>query len=439
MNKTTDAVVNAIREAKAANRKIICFITGVPGAGKTLAGLNIAHLDEFQFEDSSLATFLSGNVPLINVLREALKRDILKKFKRGDQQGKLNEEKRISTFLEKVHTFIDTYYFKKETAPNNKILIFDEAQRAWNKEHKTKKSDGVYEKSEPNILFEIMDRHKGWCAIVALIGGGQEINTGESGLEEWGNSIKKFKHWKVYISPLLLNNDYASHKPLFKVKPEDVLVVRDDDLHLSVSLRSYNAEKLSDWVQSVLDHKAEQAFNIYSQHLQGYQIFITRDIKVAKAFLKTKSLGTRRVGLVASSGGRRLRAQGIDVDITLDETHWFLNSPEDIRSSNFLELAGKDFKIQGLELDWTCVCWDADFYISNHEWSYQNFGGTSWKLVHKEIKRQYIKNKYRVLLTRAREGMIIFVPNGDNEDETRLPSFYDPIFDYLISCGLKEI
>ena len=441
LNKTTNSVVNAIRDAKANNTKIICFITGVPGAGKTLAGLNIAHLDEFQSEGSSLATFLSGNVPLINVLREALKRDLLKKYKRGEKEAKENEVIRISTFLEKVHTFIDTYYFTKKEVPETKILIFDEAQRAWSKEHKIKKSEGRYQKSEPHILFEIMNRHKDWCAIVALIGGGQEINTGESGLQEWGKAIiKNFKDWKVYISPYLIKNkEFSAHKPLFNQLPTNVNIKTDIDFHLSVSIRSYNAERLSDWVNSVLSFEMAKALQIHNDYLYGFPIYITRNLEGAKAFLKTKRLGTRRVGLVASSGGRRLRADGIDVDILLDETHWFLNPSEDIRSSNFLELAGKDFKIQGLELDWTCICWDADLIIENSNWQFQSFGGTKWKSVNKPAQREFIKNKYRVLMTRAREGMIFFIPKGDLEDETRLPEFYDPIYEYLVSCGLQPI
>lgn len=441
LNKTTNAVVNAIREAKKNKRKIICFITGVPGAGKTLAGLNIAHLDEFQSEGLSLATFLSGNVPLINVLREALKRDLLKKYKRGEKDAKENEVSRISTFLEKVHTFIDTYYFTKNAVPETKILIFDEAQRAWSEEHKIKKSEGQYKKSEPYILFEIMNRHEDWCAIVALIGGGQEINTGESGLQEWGKAInKKFKDWKVYISPFLINNiEYSAHKPLFNNLPKDVDITTDNDFHLSVSIRSYNAEKLSDWVNAVLNLEKHSALQIYNSDLIGFPIYLTRNLENAKTFLKTKRLGTRRVGLVASSGGRRLRAQGIDVDITLDETHWFLNPSEDIRSSNFLELAGKDFKIQGLELDWTCVCWDADLCFENDKWKHQSFGGTKWKNVNKDVQKEFIENKYRVLMTRAREGMIIYVPQGDKEDKTTSPEFYDPIFKYLVSCGLQII
>lgn len=441
LNKTTDAVVKAIRSAKETNSKVICFITGVPGAGKTLAGLNIAHLEEFQFEDSSLATFLSGNVPLINVLREALKRDLLKKYKRGEKEAKENEVSRISTFIEKVHTFIDTYYSQKKEPPNTKILIFDEAQRAWNKEHKVRKSEGKYNKSEPHILFEIMNRHTSWCAIIALIGGGQEINTGESGLEEWGKTlIKNYKDWKVYISPHLINEgDFSAHKPLFKNLPKDITVIKDNNLHLSVTIRSYNAERLSDWVHSALDLKPEEACKIFDTDLTGFPIYITRNLEEAKTFLKTKRLGTRRVGLVASSGGRRLRAHGVDVDIALDETRWFLNPSEDIRSSNFLELAGKDFKIQGLELDWTCVCWDADFYINDGTWQYQGFAGTKWNDVKKDLQKQFIKNKYRVLMTRARVGMVIWVPEANMEDQTRLPIFYEETYDYLASCGCKQL
>jgi hypothetical protein len=244
----------------------------------------------------------------------------------------------------------------------------------------------------------------------------------------------------VHISPFLISkNDFSAHKPLFNNTPKDIVVIPEKDFHLSVAIRSYNAEKLSDWVNAVLNLEATKALQIHNEYLKEFPIFITRELEDAKIFLKTKRLGTRRVGLVASSGGRRLRAYGIDVDILLHETHWFLNSSEDIRSSNFLELAGKDFKIQGLELDWTCVCWDADFIIENNKWQYQLFGGTQWKKVNKPEQTDFVKNKYRVLMTRAREGMIIFVPKGDAEDKTRLPKLYDPTFKYLVSCGLTSI
>ncbi len=301
--------------------------------------------------------------------------------------------------------------------------------------------EGNYDKSEPHILFEIMERHKDWCAIIALIGGGQEINTGESGLEEWGKALnRKFKNWKVYVSPSLIGtNSYYDHKPLFKETSSNINVTPIKELHLSVVIRSYNAEKLSDWVSNVLELNSREAKEIFDKHLTGFPILLTRDLESCKSFLKTKALGTRRVGLIASSGGRRLRAYGLDVDIILNETMWFLNDSEDIRSSNFLELVGKDFKIQGLELDWTGICWDADFHIYNNEWVYQSFGGTKWKPVNRQTQREFIKNKYRVLLTRAREGMIIWIPKGIKTDKSMPLYFYDGTFEYLKTCGLKEI
>jgi len=439
LTKTSDAVVKAIKIAKAENQKIICFITGVPGAGKTLAGLNIAHEDEFQSHNKSLATFLSGNGPLIKVLREALSRDAFKKIKRNDKNAKKKETDRIISFIENVHRFLDHYFFEKGRIPNNKIVIFDEAQRAWNKEHSEKKFQRPY--SEPEMMFEIMNRHPDWSIIVALVGGGQEINTGEAGLPEWGKIInEKFKDWKVYISPQLkVGNHSTGNLTLFEQVPIDVDVIEDSDLHLDVSIRSYKAEELSNWVNLVLTNSAEQARTVFDQKLNKYKIVLTRDLEKAKDWLKRQCKGSRRMGLVASSGGRRLRPYGLDVKLPLEEAEWFLNNRDDVRSSYYLEIPATEFGIQGLELDWVGVCWDADLRKVKHGWDFNSFKGSKWQKVGSPEMKKFILNKYRVLLTRAREGMVIFVPAGDVEDPTRLPEFYNPIADYLKSCGVPEI
>lgn len=439
LTRTSDAVVSAIKIAKANNQKIICFITGVPGAGKTLAGLNIAHEDEFQSHDKSLATFLSGNGPLIKVLREALSRDAFKKIKRNDKNAKKKETDRIISFIENVHRFLDHYFFEKDRIPNNKIVIFDEAQRAWNKEHSERKFQRPY--SEPEMMFEIMDRHPDWSVIVALVGGGQEINTGEAGLPEWGKIInEKFKDWKVYISPQLkVGNHSTGNLTLFEQTPTDIEVIEDYDLHLDVSIRSYKAEELSNWVNLVLTNCAEQARTVFDQKLSKYKIVLTRDLDRAKEWLKTQCKGSRRMGLVASSGGRRLRPYGLDVRLQLEEAEWFLNGRDDVRSSYYLEIPATEFGIQGLELDWVGVCWDIDLFRNNDEWNFKSFSGTTWKNINDPEKRKYTINKYRVLLTRAREGVVIFVPEGSLEDPTRNPAYYNSIVKYLKMCGVPEI
>ncbi|MEN0056935.1 MAG: DUF2075 domain-containing protein [Mucilaginibacter sp.] len=439
LTKTSDAVIEAIKTAKANNERIICFITGVPGAGKTLAGLNIAHYDEFQTGGKSLATFLSGNGPLIKVLREALSRDAFKKIKKSDATAKKKETDRIISFIENVHRFLDHYFIEKNRVPNNKIVIFDEAQRAWNAEHSMRKFQRPF--SEPEMMLEIMSRHSNWAVIVALVGGGQEINTGEAGLREWGNIIEqKFADWKVYISPQLKLGEHSTgNLTLFNQLPQNVAITENPNLHLDVSIRSYKAEELSRWVNLILTDNHIAAKQVYVEKLSNYKIVITRDLDKAKNWLKSKCKGSRRMGLVASSGARRLRPYGLDVKIELEEAEWFLNSRDDVRSSYYLEIPATEFGIQGLELDWVGVCWDADLRRTNDGWDFNAFKGSRWQKVGKLEMQKYIINKYRVLLTRAREGMIIFIPIGNSEDLTRSPDFYNPIAEYLKLCGVKEI
>jgi hypothetical protein len=439
LTRTSNAVVDAIKMAKATNQKIICFITGVPGAGKTLAGLNIVHDKEFQGNEKSLATFLSGNGPLIKVLRNALSRDAHKKLQRSDTDAKKRETDRIISFIENVHRFLDHYFVDKDRIPNNKIVIFDEAQRAWNAEHSMRKFNRPYSESE--MMLEIMDRHNDWAVIVALVGGGQEINTGEAGLPEWGKVIQqKFTDWKIYISPQLkIGNHSTGNLTLFEQSPTNLTIIENQDLHLDVSIRSYKAEELSRWVSLVLTNQTIEAKGIFNEKLTKYKIVITRDLEKAKQWLRSKCKGTRRMGLVASSGARRLRPYGLDVRLELEEAEWFLNGRDDVRSSYYLEIPATEFGIQGLELDWVGVCWDLDLKRNGQDWDFNAFKGTKWQKVSKAETKQFIINKYRVLLTRAREGMVIFIPNGDANDPTRPPAYYNDIADFLISCGVKQL
>lgn len=438
LTRTSNAVIDAIKYARANNKKVICFITGVPGAGKTLAGLDIAHHEELQTKDGALATFLSGNAPLIKVLREALARDAYQRLKENDTTRK-KEQERVIAFIENVHRFIDEYFLEKDKAPGTKVVIFDEAQRAWNAEQSKRKFDRDF--SEPEMMFEIMNRHQDWAVVVALIGGGQEINTGESGLREWGdNIINKFQDWEVYISPeLKVGNHSTGNLTLFEHIPLNIKVNENKDLHLDVSIRAYKAEELSNWVNQVLLNNPLVASEIFAESLSEYKIVITRKLSDARQWLRKNCKGTRRMGLVASSGGRRLVAEGLEVKTELDAANWFLNSKNDVRSSYYLELPATEFSIQGLELDWVGVSWDLDLRRSDSDWDVKSFKGTVWQNVNSNEKRTYVLNKYRVLLTRAREGMVIFVPEGSKEDYTRPPAQYDNIFNYLKSCGIPEI
>jgi hypothetical protein len=437
--KTTKAVVDAIKLARKNNEKIICFITGVPGAGKTLAGLNIAHDKQLQGEGKPLATFISGNSPLIAVLKKALSNDAYKKIKKGDKSAKQKATDRIIAFIENTHSFLKAYFEDESKIPNNKIVIFDEAQRAW--DAKQSKQKAKRDCSEAETIFRIMSRHDDWAVIVALVGGGQEINKGEAGLPEWGKVLQKsFSDWKVYISPeLKIGNHSTGDLTLFKETPANLTIIENSDLHLDVSVRSYKAEKLSFWVSLVLNNNAIEARKVFVEDLKKYKIALTRDLDVAKNWLRNNCQGTRRMGLVATSGARRLMPYGFDIRMPLEEAEWFLNGRDDIRSSYFLELAATEYRIQGLELDWIGLCWDLDLRRANENWDFKSFSGTNWTMVKQTEKKQFYLNKYRVLLTRAREGMVIFIPPGDIKDNTRKPADYDAIADYLKQCGVNEI
>ena len=455
LTKTTKFLIEAIKEARIKDKKIICFVTGVPGAGKTLVGLNIIHeKEEFGGDDFNTAYF-SGNGPLINVLREALSRDHLKREIQLYKPGQIRPTKglskhKIKAKIQNLHLFIKGG-IRKQTPPDERIVVFDEAQRCWDATHfynKSKQNENrernafeIVKKPEAELLFDIMNRHEGWAVIIALVGGGQEINTGEAGIAEWGKVIEStHSNWEVYISPeLLIGGSSTSGQTLFKDLPKNVIVHKNEDLHLKVSQRSFRTDNLNAWVNAVIDNNPKQALELASSLHALYPIFITRDIEKAKQWLKDKITGTKRIGLVASSGGLRLKPYGINVREELDEALWFLNDEKDIRSSYYLELVATEFKVQGLELDWVGICWDADLRRRKDNWDFKRFSGTHWQNSNSKTDHQFVLNTYRVLMTRAREGIIIFVPEGSEQDETRLPEFYTPIYDYLKVCGLVEI
>lgn len=432
LTRTSDTVIQAIHSAQQENQKLICFVTGVPGAGKTLAGLNVVH--NKALHEGDLGVFLSGNGPLVKVLTEALARDHSKRDRIPLQESR----RRVSTFITNVHRFIDEYGEHPHQCPVDRVVVFDEAQRAWNAEQSLRKFGR--NRSEPETMLEVMNRHQGWAVIVALIGNGQEINTGEAGLGEWGRAIsQKFNHWRVMIAPEMRQHmGGESGYGLLDTLTTDVRLIEREELHLKVSLRSYRAEAVSHFVSHLLARSVETAKTI-SNNLDGFPIHLTRELSVARNWLSQRQRGYRRTGLVASSGGRRLRAHGLDVTAELDVENWFLNPPEDVRSSYSLETPATEFGIQGLELDWTALCWDLDLSCSSAGWRFRAFRGTDWQEVRDTTRQQYILNKYRVLMTRAREGMVIWVPRGDVKDRTRPAQEYDQIAEYLQACGLRQI
>jgi len=443
LSKTASCLNRIIESSKTNNKKSICFVTGVPGAGKTLAGLNIAN-ERMKSHEDEHAVFLSGNGPLVDVLREALTRDLVKISKENGETIKKDDAKRkTNTFIQNIHHFRDEY-LKYNVAPTEKVVVFDEAQRAWDQQQvgsfmKRKKGIEDFNMSEPEFLIDVMNRHEDWCTVVCLIGGGQEINTGEAGLEEWINAFKeKYRDWNIhYSSSISDSKDYVKSKDQKEWLTENAQ--SEDELHLAVSLRSFRSEKLSEFVLNLLDLNIDKTKELFVQIKEDFPIYLTRDLSSAKNWLKNKAKGTERIGLVASSGARRLRPLGIDVKNEIKAANWFLNSDDDVRSSYFLEDIATEFDIQGLEIDWTCVAWGANFYIKDDDWKHQNFKGSKWMNINKDVSREYLKNTYRVLLTRARQGMIIYLPNGTDGDHTRPKEFYDGTYDYLKTIGIKEI
>ncbi len=443
LDATAKEIFNVIEYSKMNKKKSICFITGVPGAGKTLAGLNIANYTQNTDTYEENAVFLSGNGPLVTVLQEALARDdVFSNLEQGNNIRKAEALNKSKAFIQNIHHFRDEY-LRDENAPIERVVIFDEAQRAWTKEQtasfmKQKKGIDNFIMSEPEFLIGVMDRHDDWAVIICLIGGGQEINKGEAGLPEWFTALKEnYQNWKIWVSAELNDFEYNMGEDLYADLNHGVLEEKEK-LHLSVSVRSFRSEKVSEFVKTLLDCDAN-ASSLIDQLNGKYPIAITRSFDLAKSWLKEKSRGTERIGILASSGGVRLKPHGINAKNDIDPRHWFLNGKNDVRSSFYLEDVATEFDIQGLELDWTCVCWDADLRFTNNGWDYKEFRGTSWNNINDESRKLYLKNSYRVLLTRARQGMIIFVPYGDKKDFTRVPKYYDSIYNYLKNIGIKEL
>ncbi len=442
LSETTKYIAQLIQDAKDKSKKLICFVTGVPGAGKTLAGLKVAieHLDK---KKGNSSVFLSGNKPLVDVLQEALTRDKVNSEKQKGQRITKKEAKQsVKSFIQIIHHYRDEYIRKPE-APYDHIAIFDEAQRAWNKEQtvkfmQTKKGIKDFNSSEPEFLIECIDRHKNWGVVICLVGGGQEINTGEGGISEWLKAIKnRFENWEVYISDRLYDSEYSCEMDILTLQKEKRLYF-NSSLHLGVSLRSFRAEYLSLFVKQLLDLNPD-AKNTYKLIQDKYPICITRNLNEAKSWLKNKARGSERYGMVVSSQAYRLKPLAIDIKTPMNHVNWFLDGKEDIRSSYFLEDVATEFQVQGLELDWVCLTWDADFRHSENNWETYSFKGSRWQNINKAERKKYLLNAYRVLLTRGRHGMVIVVPIGDENDTTRLPKYYDSTFEYLKNLGLREI
>ena len=491
-DRTIAYILDVIQHSKTNQEKSICFVAGVPGAGKTLVGLDVAIKQTYQGQDTPVedegAVYLSGNGPLVAVLNEALAQDNYKKAKAKGESKKLSDSRReVSKSIQIIHRYRDNMLAKIKNPVENGVLeidpqkaikmqksgygevehvaIFDEAQRSWT--HKRiadyLKRGGTYGNklkvpnfpmSEAAFLIWSLDQREDWATIVCLVGGGQEINTGEAGISEWISALnEKFPHWNIYISPKLTEPEYAEGKvnELLEGNPN---VTYAESLHLGVSLRSYRAEKLSAFVHALLSFD-DSAAQLYSEIKDKYPIVLTRDMEKAKQWLHKKVRGTERTGVLVTKEAARFKPLGIHILASGDENavHWFLEDKADTRSSNYLEDAATEIQVQGLELDYTCLLWDADMRYDNGCWRFYKFNGkTNWveQIANTESKQElqkYMLNAYRVLLTRARAGMVICVPAGNPnktvsgfwEDSTRLPEYYDSTYQYLKGLGIEEI
>lgn len=464
---TTECINAIVSRSKQKGRKSICFVTGVPGAGKTLVGLNLAATRRSEAASSSdeAAVFLSGNGPLIEVLQASLTEDQVRhqkqilsgntvskpsaKNKTADysdhprKKTKKQIESEVKSFIQGVHLFREELFLSDEP-PHEHIAIFDESQRAWTEEELSRSMKTRHQnkreinKSEPRCLIEYMDRHDDWACMICLVGGGQEINRGEAGIIEWLKALRDhFPNWDVYASSAIQSEHYLNDTALKVISPKAIIV---NELHLAVDMRSFRNKTVAAFVEAIISNKAEDARRLYEQASVDYPIYVTRDLASAKKWVRQATTRpSDRYGIVANSYGQRIRADGVILPKDLDAAKWFLGSKQEVDSSYYMEIAASEFKIQGLEIDFAIVAWEADYRYKNGEFQYHKFRGGSWKKVRADMQRRYLKNGYRVLLTRARQGFVIYVPRGSEYDLTRKPEFYDETYEYLLNAGIKEL
>ena len=440
------ALKDIINYAKINNKKCVCFVTGVPGAGKTLVGLDVV-AKSLDFSEDMHSVYISGNGPLVEVLQEALRQSVRESNKRKNiiltKHEKELVDESIGALIQGSFSFKKAHA-KESSPPVERILIFDEAQRVWNQQKMASKhNDPKMAVSEPHLLFNIMDRHENWAVMICLVGLGQDIYDGEVGINEWFRcGVDVFVDWEMYYSPEIFSQ--VEDKNIDRTMIEGCSRCHKvPELHLKTSIRSFRADKQCEFIDQLLDNNPQLAEGKYKQINEKYPVFITREYEKAKQWVRAQVRGSQRSGVLACSSAQRLKPEGIFVSKDIDVKSWFLAPSDDLRSSNRLEIVASEFKVQGLEIDWAIVCWDADLRRNkkNEGWEYYSFRGTSWNRRNKEEQKRYLLNSYRVLLTRARQGMVIFVPRGADpeEDSTRNHQYYDDIYKYLLSCGIKEL
>ncbi|HKP02616.1 MAG TPA: DNA/RNA helicase domain-containing protein [Chthoniobacterales bacterium] len=451
----------AVKTAREENVRIICFVTGVPGAGKTLVGLNAAYRQEMIESAGGPVCFASGNQPLLDVLQAAL---VMNRTKGAKMRREVAHD--ASTPVKNVHDFALATLTASGSAPPYNVVVFDEAQRVWSAK---KLRDGLAKRqrrrnlskeqveevlghgeSEPDLLLALMERCD-WCMVVALVGSGQEIHDGEAGLAEWGQALaRRSTNWKVWLPPEALGVEGAAARVrLFAEGQMPSSATEKPALHLAIAKRSYRAEKYAEWVNLVIAGNVDEARTV-AETLGEYPIWITRDLSTAKDLLRKYAGEDLRAGLLASSGALRLRADGIEVSPGfrggVNWPDWFLRPVGDIRSSSQLEVSATEFECQGLELDWCGICWGGDFVVrpGGANWESRRVRTPArkpprWYFEKLQEKQEFARNKYRVLLTRGRIGVVIFVPRGDERDQTREPVVFDSTANFLVKCGATRV
>jgi len=462
ISKTTACVNDIVKHSKQNGRKSICFVTGVPGAGKTLVGLNIASTRRATGDEinDNAAVFLSGNGPLIEVLQASLVEDqqarnaaecaACKSAGLNDhcsncecKKTKSQIKSEVKSFVQGVHLFRNSL-FTTDCPPHEHIAIFDEAQRAWNEQQlsykmATRRQNKMeVHKSEPHCLIEYMNRHKDWACMICLVGGGQEIHQGEAGIIEWFKALRDYyPEWDIYASEEIQGKNYLGDTNLRAIAPN---VKIKEELHLSVDMRSFRNKHVAALAEAIVSNQPEEARMLYARIEKDYPIFVTRNLHAAKNWVrKSTKRPSDRYGIIADSYGQRIRADGILVPLDFDAVKWFLRGKDNIDSSYFMEIAASEFKIQGLEIDYAVVAWEGDYRYHDGKFDHHRFRGEKWQTVRDSMLQRYLQNGYRVLLTRARQGYVIYVPTGSSYDPTRPPSYYDETYEYLLSCGIKEL
>jgi hypothetical protein len=427
LSATTDSILDTIAAARLNGEYIIVFVTGIPGAGKTLCGLNAV------FFAQTGAAFLTGTLPMVYVLRAALTKDAIACG--GKQKAAAMREAKAQ--IQSITGFLKDHRDRAD-APAEHVIVFDEAQRAWDAGYGAQKFG--LPNSEAAIVLDIMRRHPDFAVIVALVGNGQEINTGEAGLREWGKALEQRPEWRVRAAPGVINAD-EPRQSLFVTPPASLTI--DPRLHLNAAVRQVRAAAAALWVDAVLRGAISEAIEISRRDAEKIPFLVTRSLAAMRQALRQRTGGNRRAGLVCSSGAKRLIADGIWPKFDhLDDAavaNWFLKRwPDDVRASDALEIPATEFACQGLELDFVGLCWGGD-YVWSGEWEVRNFSGTKWQYPKKPDARDFCRNTYRVLLTRARYDTIIWVPEGDPGDRTREPHLLDQTASYLLACGATAL